>query len=299
MELRQLRYFVKVAELLSFSEAARVLCVTQSTLSQQIKQLETELGTALFERTSHSVALTEAGEGILPNARQALYEAGLCAERINDLNSMTSGTLNIGVTYTFGPIATEALLEFMKLHPKVKLNIFYKSVDELITMLREREIDMALAFKSAEPVEGIQSHILFQNYLAAVVNPYHPLASQDKVSLSDLEHYDMALPSKGMQARKALDRTVTPHCNLRVRMELNSVTLLLHLIERTSMVTVLAEATIHNAAGVKAIRLDIPDYELAGCIHTLKDSYRKRSMQEFVRLLNNSIAVRNRQTAWL
>ena len=66
MELRQLKYFVKVAGNLSFSEAAKNLCVTQSTLSQQIKQLEGELGTQLFIRTSHSVELTEAGKELLP-----------------------------------------------------------------------------------------------------------------------------------------------------------------------------------------------------------------------------------------
>lgn len=65
MELRQLKYFVKIAETLNFSEAAKALCVTQSTLSQQIKQLEEEIGEQLLIRTSHSVALSEAGGAIL------------------------------------------------------------------------------------------------------------------------------------------------------------------------------------------------------------------------------------------
>ena len=69
MELRQLKYFVKVAETLNFSEAAKVLNVTQSTLSQQVKQLETEIGTQLLLRSSHSVALTEAVIELLPLAR--------------------------------------------------------------------------------------------------------------------------------------------------------------------------------------------------------------------------------------
>ena len=66
MELRQLRYFIKVAETLSFSEAAKALFVTQSTLSQQIKQLEHDLDTLLLERSSHGVTLTEAGSELLP-----------------------------------------------------------------------------------------------------------------------------------------------------------------------------------------------------------------------------------------
>lgn len=71
MELRQLRYFIKVAETLSFSEAAKALFVTQSTLSQQIKQLEYDLDTLLLERSSHGVTLTEAGRELLPCARRA------------------------------------------------------------------------------------------------------------------------------------------------------------------------------------------------------------------------------------
>lgn len=72
MELRQIRYFVRLAECLSFSEAARSLCITQSTLSQQIKQLENEFDTLLFERTSHSVALTEAAaSSCLSHAKQS------------------------------------------------------------------------------------------------------------------------------------------------------------------------------------------------------------------------------------
>ncbi len=65
------------------------------------------------------------------------------------------------------------------------------------------------------------------------------------------------------------------------------------------LVTILAEATIHNETGVVAIPLDIPDNEMAGCVHTLRNTYRKRSMQEFIRLLSESVAVRDRQTDWI
>lgn len=72
MELRQLKYFLMVAKTLSFSETAKRLYITQGTLSQQIKQLEDELGFQLFSRTSHSVALTEAWEELLPAAKQTV-----------------------------------------------------------------------------------------------------------------------------------------------------------------------------------------------------------------------------------
>lgn len=299
MELRQLKYFAKVAETLNFSEAAKSLCITQSTLSQQIKQLEAEFGTRLLTRSSHMVALTEAGQLILPQAKQAIYEAGLCAERINDLNRLATGTLNIGVTYSFSPILTETILSFTKKYPGIKLNIFYRPMNELMELLRERTVDFALAFRPTRPADGVESHILFQNPLSAIVGAHHPLAKKDKVTLGELERYDIALPAKGLQARNALDNILPQNHRLRIRIELNEVNILLKLIRNSMLVSVLAEATIHNESGVKAIPLDIAEGEMAGCVHTLKDSYRKQSMLEFIRMLGDSIAVRDRQNAWL
>lgn len=299
MELRQLKYFVKVAELLNFSEAAKALFITQSTLSQQIKQLENELGAVLFERSSHKVTLTEAGRAVLPDARHALASAQLCSERINDLSHLAAGTLNMGVTYSFSPILTETISAFMKMYPQVKLNVFYEPMNELMELLKERQIDFALAFRPNRAVEGVESHILFQSYLAAIVGEHHPLASRSRLSPDELAGYDMALPAKGLQARNALDEQGLQQLKLRVRIELNEVNILLKLIRESNMVTVLAEATIHNESGVRAIPLELPRGEMVGCVHTLRAAYRKHSMQEFVRLLGESLAVKERQNAWL
>lgn len=299
MELRQLRYFVKVAETLNFSEAAKALYVTQSTLSQQIKQLEEELGEPLLIRSSHSVSLTEAGQTILSNAKQAIYEAGLCKERINELNIMGAGTLNIGVTYSFSPILTETILTFMKIYPKIKLKIFYRPMNELMAMLSERTVDFALAFKPSKEVAGIESHTLFQNYLSAIAGTHHPLAKYDKVTLSDLAKYDLALPSKGLQARNAFDEITTPQTKLNIKIELNEVNILLKLVRQSMLVSVLAEASIHNERDVKAIPIDVPNNEMTGCVHLLRDAYRKKSMLEFIKMLSESVAVKERQNAWL
>lgn len=299
MELRQLRYFVKVAETLSFSEAAKALFITQSTLSQQIKQLENELGCALFVRTSHSVDLTETGLEMLPMAIQTIGSADLCVNRIADINNMRVGTLNIGVTYSFSPILTETLIEFRKQFPDIKLNIYYKPMAELMDMLKARAVDFVLAFRPTCPVEGVESHILFQNYLAAIVRSDHPLAQKHEIRLEELENYALALPTRGLQARNAFDHVATNADKMNIKIELNEVNILLKIIRQTSLVSILAEATIHNESGVKAIRLEVPDNEMAGCVHTLKGQYRKRSMQEFLRLLSESIAVKERQNAWI
>ena len=300
MELRQLRYFVKVAEYLNFSEAAKCLFITQSTLSQQIRQLEDELNAQLFQRNSHSVTLTEAGEQLLPDALRTLHAADTCFDRIHDLQQLLSGTLNIGVTYSFSSILNETLLVFMKKYPKVKLNIYYKTMSELMVMLQHRELDFVLAFKPSYNYEGIESHILFDNHMAVIVRNSHELAKKESIKLTELEKYNLALPAPGLQARNKFDRLVSKYVlNLNVRIELNEVNILLKLVKNSSLVTVLSETTIHNEPGVKAIPIDCAENVMEGCVHMLKNSYRKHSVQEFIRLLSESDAVRERRHEWL
>lgn len=299
MELRQLRYFAKAAETLNFSDAAKCLNIAQSSLSQQVKQLEDELGTQLFIRSSHSIRLTEAGEVMLPFALRTLHEAESCADRIHDLKKMLTGTLNIGVTHSFSPILTESVISFMKMYPAIKLNIVYKQMNELMELLTKREIDFVLAFRPLQPLPDVESHILFQNALSAVVGNNHSLASKEKVSMAELEKYDLALPSKGLQARNAFDSIVPDYNCFKIRIELNEVNTLLKLVRQTRLVTVLAEDSIYDFRDVKAVPIDVPDNQMAGCVHILKGAYRKHSMQEFIRILTESIAVKRLQNNWI
>ena len=299
MELRQLRYFVKTAETRNFSHAASCLNIAQSSLSQQIKHLEDELGTQLFIRDSHSLQLTEAGEVILPFALRTIQDAEACVDRINDLRKLLTGTLNIGVTHSFSPILTESVISFIKMYPKIKVNIVYKQMNELMELLSNRELDFVLAFKPIQTFPNVESHILFQNTLSAIVGKNHPLASKEKVSISELEKYDLALPSKGMQARNAFNNIVSDCDVFKIRIELNDVNTLLKLVRQTSLVTVLAEDSIYDFSDVKAVPIDIHDNQMSGCVHILKETYRKQSMQEFIRILTESIAVKRLQNNWI
>ena len=295
MELRQLKYFVKVAEYLSFSKASHVLYISQSTLSQQIHGLEDELGISLFQRDSHNVSLTEAGKELLPYALETLHSADSCFERIRDLQQLLTGTLNIGVTYSFGPILTETLLEFMKKYPQVKLNIYYRSMEELIDMLRQRELDFVLAFKPSMHFDGIESHVIFDNHLAAIMESHHELAKKSFIRLEELENYDIALPMSGLQARNDLDRLLSKNpVNLNVKIELNEVNILLKLIKESKLVTILSESTIYNDSMLRAIPIRANENEMEGCVHMLRNDYRKHSMKEFIRMLGESRAVKDR-----
>ena len=299
MELRQIKYFVKAAELLNFSDAARALNVAQSTLSQQVKQLEDELGIQLFERNAHVISLTEAGHELLPYARRMVYDADTCIARVNDLSNLATGTLNIGVTYSFSPILTETLIEFTREYPGVRLNVFYKPMVELMDMLRSHSVDFVLAFRPSEKIKEIESHVLFENHLAVIVRDGHPLARKERIGFDDLSRYNLALPSKGLQARNVFDHYLSDQSDrLDIRIELNEVNILLELIKHSNMITILAEATVYNQVGVKAIPLDLPSNEMEGCVHMLRNCYRKQSALRFIRMLSDSTAVKARAHKW-
>lgn len=289
MELRQLKYFVKVAELRSFSEAARQLNVTQSTVSQQVHLLEEELGVELLIRNSRQVVVSDIGMVFLPQAKRTLSEAEACVERIHDVRQLNVGELRIGTTPTFTPLLKETILRFMEMYPGIKVDVFTKSVETLMSMLDKQEIDLALSYKSNRRYPNIHSHILFDNRLAVVVNKNHPIASLRKISLAQLGHYPLALPTKGMQARNTFDRIAeTKHCHFDVRLEVNDVNVLLEVVRSTQLVTLLSEATSKRMEGIVAVTLDERNAAMEGSFHVKRDVYRKNATKEFLRLLRET-----------
>lgn len=120
-------------------------------------------------------------------------------------------------------------------------------MDELMDMLSARKIDFVQAFRPVTPYADIESHILFDNTLSAIVSENHPLAQRDKITFDDIARYDIALPAKGLQARYAIDNIKEKyHVDLHVRIELNEVNILLKLVRQSMFVGILSEATTYD-----------------------------------------------------
>ena len=300
MELRQLKYFVRTAQTLNFSEAARSLYVSQSTLSQQIKALEDELGTVLFQRDSHSASLTQSGSLLLPLAIQTIQDSEACKAQVNDLKEMLTGELNIGVTYSFSHILTETVKNFVKEYPGVKLNIFYRNMAELMEALRHREVDLVLAFKPGQPYNEIESSNLFCDRLSVIMRKDHALARRKSISLEELKLHRLAIPAKGLQARNALEEYICiERSDLNVCLEINEANILLDIVEDNNLLTMLSEASIRGRDLLKAVPLDLPDNQMQGCVHTLKRVYHKRSAEVFVKMLRDADIIQELSGKWL
>lgn len=292
MEIRHLKYFATVAKTLNFSEAAKRLFVTQGTLSQQIRQLETEIGAQLFDRNRHSVILTEAGEELLPLALKTIEDSEACSNRIRDLKGALAGTLRIGITHSFSELLTETVKNFIREHPGVKLKIQSESASELIEMLRNKEIDLALAFKPSMAYEELESEPLFRNSLSAVMRRDHPMASHRVLKMEELENHRIVLPGKGLQARRAFDRYLgLDSRKLNVTVEVNDPELIMDIVQNTSLIAIVSSLAAYYRPNLVAIPLEGGNYSMVGCVHRLKDGYRKRSADIFVEMLRDSAQI--------
>lgn len=291
MEFRQLRYFVKVAELRSFSEASKALFISQSTLSQQIKQLEEELGVELLVRDSRHVSMSDYGEQYLPYAKQVLKDVDTSTERMNDVRQLKIGTLNVGATYTFCPLLADTVRDYMKKYPGIKLKIYCRSMENLMEMLEHGQLDVALSYKSLQSYDDIDSHILFNSNLCVIAGKDNPVAKKKRIRLAELENLPLVLPAKGLQARNAFDSLLYgQNFKFDVRLEIDDLSMLLDMVSRTNLVTLLSEATIHSNKNFVAISLDHPHSEMQGSFHLLKGTYCKNATKEFLKMLveNNS-----------
>ncbi len=145
VELRHLRYFVAVAETLSFRGAAEKLHIAQPPLSAQIKALEQELRARLFERTTRSVQLTHAGRVFLEEARAVLRASAQAEQRVRDAEHGLAGTLRVGIVAPVANAWLAAILrEFRRQFPGVQLSIFDLTSTEQLRRLRENELDAGL-----------------------------------------------------------------------------------------------------------------------------------------------------------
>ena len=199
MELTPLRYFVKLADVLSFTEAARELFVTQSTLSQSIKQLEGELGTALFDRVGKKVYLTDSGADFLGHARKALEEVEYGVQHMQEMQHVYSGRIKIGVIYSFFSLLNICVLKFTRAYPQAQLSIVYShSVFELVELINSNKLDFAMSYNPQE-VTALTEQTEFARFpLCVIAHKHHPAAVRKCFSLHDLNEFPVILLEKDL-----------------------------------------------------------------------------------------------------
>lgn len=192
MELRHLRYFVSVAEELSFTAAAIRLRVSQPPLSQQIRQLEQELRTALFTRTSRRVELTAAGAVFLEHARAILAQADQATEQARAIGLGRIGTLDIGMTGSvlLGPLGS-LVAAFGARFPQVVVRLHEMSPQEQQAALHARRTDISFLRRPADDPDLV-TELAWSERVGVALPQHHPLAARRQLRLSDLRDESLA-----------------------------------------------------------------------------------------------------------
>lgn len=289
MDIRQLQYFVGIAETGRFSEASRLLFVTQSAVSQQIKLLEEELGTQLFVRQAHSVALTESGQELLPLAKKVLQGVTECYDRMNDLKGLLCGTLNIGLTYSLEPYIRETMLAFMSRFPRVKVNAYYKSLTDLLRMLKEHEIDIMFSMMPTSPHEYATSIPLTEYRLAAIMRANHPLAKKEIIQFSDLLPHKLILPEKGLRDRNAIESFIhTETGELNVVSLISDVNAIMNILQESNYISILTEHTIKNCPTLCRVPIKELSKPIKVYAHFNNTILQKHSADVFVEMLQQT-----------
>ncbi len=190
IDLRQLTYFVAVAEELSFTRAAARCHVVQSALSYQIAKLEREAGVALFERTSRSVAVAPAGRVLLPRARHILAELDQAAAELTALAGVLTGRLRLGMigSASAAPVVAEALVTFHRRHPGVEIAVEDTGSADMADRIRTGDLDLAFVGLFADQLPADLAHrVLAVEPLVVALPPTHRLAEGDgPIDLSEL-----------------------------------------------------------------------------------------------------------------
>jgi DNA-binding transcriptional LysR family regulator len=207
MEIRQLEYLVAVAEEANFTRAADHVHVSQSGISAQIRQLERDLGAALFDRSGRTATLTAAGEAAIGHARAVLASAAALRQAVDEVNGLVRGRLTVGmVTACTVTALFDALSTFHQAYPAIEVTLTENHSDRLIDQVRTGAADLALIGAAGDLPEGINGLTVISENLVAAVPPGHPLAARSTVSLAELAGYPVVGMSVGTGVRAVYDQ---------------------------------------------------------------------------------------------
>lgn len=287
MELTPIKYFVKLAEVLNFTEASKALFITQSTLSVSIKQLEEEVGTRLFDRIGKKVFLTEEGSLFLEYARTALVSINDGIQEINAANHIFKGKLCVGVTYSTCEILNSCIIRYTENYPEIQLTIRMSvTVEEVISGLLSNKLDIAITYKPDKLPPAINVQPLSETPLSLIVHQSHPLAGKKSIALKEISGYPFVTLLKGMHTRTMTDRLFVKN-NMQVtpQVEVNDANIILEMVKTGHWISILSPLSIQNRKDCIAIPIKGKNEFLSVCILWLKG----RSKQPLCQTLLNEI----------
>lgn len=260
MELRQLEYFVAVAEEANFTRAAQRVRVAQPAVSAQIQRLERELGQELLDRSRRVVRLTAAGAAVLPYARAALTAVAGARTAIDEISDLVRGSVAIATVTAHNVDIPALLAQFHMTYPAVEITLGADNSDVLLEQLRTGRLDLAIvSIGPDEQLDDIATEVVTDEAIEAAVAADDDLSASDVVALTALRDRPLISLPPGTGIRQQLDSACaaagfTP----RIAFEASTPLALADLAERGLGVAIVPSSVSRSRSGLHALTIEPP-----------------------------------------
>lgn len=288
MEIRQLITFIKVVQLESFSKAAADLGYSQSAVTVQIRLLEEELNTRLFDRLGKRISLTAQGQHFLTYAYNILHEVNK-AKLSLDEESEYANPLHIGTIESLCFSKFPPILHYFREHyPKVAIRVTTASPEELIEMMEHNQLDLIYILDEPRYNNNWRKAMEYHEDVVFVSSPDFPLSKRKHLHLEELLSEPFFLTEKNANYRRALDRYLASReMILSPFLEISNTEFIIKMIRENRGLSFLPYFAVQESAsqGQLAV-LDVEDFHAAMYrqIFYHKDKWKTKEMEEFIRL---------------
>lgn len=288
MNLRDLNYLVAVADFRSFIQAADHCCISQPTLSTQIKKMEESLGVQIFERTNKKVLPTELGEQIIASARMILLEIDKIEQLADNAQDPLAGNFRLGAFPTLATYIFPGLVPLIKkAFPKLRLILIEEKTDALIAQLKQGHLDAALL---ALPLHDdyLESRKLFEDEFLLAVAADHPLAGRPTIAQPDLSNQQLLLLDEGHCLRgQALQICQLNHAEEQQDVRATGLETLRQMVRAGTGITFMPKIAIHEPEeGIRYIPFSEPVPKRTIGMVWRKTSARNELLERLARLMS-------------
>ena len=290
---RRLQVFYTVARLLSFTKAAEELHMTQPAVTFQVRQLEEQFNTRLFDRTHNRISLTEAGKKVYESAERIFEIYSEMDNSVRELTGDVSGVLILGASTTIAEYMLPVLLgDFKAKHPDVNVRLRVANTDGIVYQVENNEIDLGVV-EAPVTNKNLVVEECSTDQLVVIVQPGHELANETIVPLKRLGDFPFICREEGSGTREvmleSLHSSGIEPTELRVSMELGSLEAIKGAVEAGMGISVISYATIQKElklGTLVAIKTDPPINRPFSFVHQ-KQKFRMRAMDELLSFARN------------
>jgi len=289
IKLRQLQYFLAVADCLHFSRAAERVAATQPTLSHQIAQMEAHLGAVLFDRVGKRVRLTQAGVILRDFAVRALKELEAGCVALDELEGLQRGSLSIGVIQSFSRTLLPPILgSFLSQYPGVRVSVEELTANEIEHRLSAGTIDLGIGFASLK-LDDTEVEPVLEERLMLVVSPHHRFAKRRSVPMAELDGQPMTLLATEFSTRRLIDEyLLSVNARPDVVCETNSMEIMLGAVSCGNVATIIPERGLRRGESteLRAVALVDPVPVRTSALLWPRHSYRTVAARTFGELMS-------------